>query len=349
MPCKKALFFYIIELEYLKAHFLFGRVLAVMNNEVLILLKNILFLFTVILIGFSTSKLNIISKNIKDAVSELIIKVTAPILLFTTISSKPFSARTVKSVFILIASAFVGIIVLLLLGYITGVLFKLKEKTFYTHVFCSAFGNTGFLSFPLLYSIFGERGVFFAASYNIMHDFLAWSLGLSIITRHNHEKTKFGFINGNSVAVFVAFIIYLIKGVLSQDSKIIYERIFQTVYDALNPFGKTTIYLSMFFIGCLLAEIPFKEMLKTVSAYVIVLFKMILLPLVIIYLTKYLAIDNFTRLIIVLQTGMPTAVISSVLSYKYDGDSYYATRTIFVTTLFSLITIPLLVFLYYHI
>lgn len=320
-----------------------------MNDEVLILLKNLLFLFTVIFIGFLGTKLNLFSTIVKDSVSELIVKVTAPILLFTTISSKPFSAQVVKNVFILILSAFVGIMILLLLGYITGSLFKLKGKTFYTHIFCSAFGNTGFLSFPLLYSIFGEKGVFFAASYNIMHDFLAWSLGLSIITRHNREKSKFGFVNANSIAVFVAFIIYLIKGILPHDIKTSYDRVFLTIYDALNPFGKTTIYLSMFFIGCLLAEVSFKETLNTSSAYAITLFKMVLLPLGIMYLTKYLSIDNFTRLIIVLQTGMPTAIISSVLSYRYDGDSHYATRTIFVTTLFSLITIPLLVFLYYHV
>ncbi|ADQ07022.1 Auxin Efflux Carrier [Caldicellulosiruptor hydrothermalis 108] len=320
-----------------------------MNDEVLILLKNLLFLFAIIFIGFMGTKLNLFSNTVKDSVSELIVKVTAPILLFTTISSKPYSSQVVKNVFILILSAFVGIMILLLLGYITGSLFKLQGKTFYTHIFCSAFGNTGFLSFPLLYSIFGEKGVFFAASYNIMHDFLAWSLGLSIISRHNREKTKFGFVNANSIAVFVAFIIYLIKGILPYDIKSSYDKVFLTIYDALNPFGKTTIYLSMFFIGCLLAEVSFKETLKTSSAYAITLFKMVLLPLGIMYLTKYLSIDNFTRLIIVLQTGMPTAITSSVLSYRYDGDSHYATRTIFITTIFSLITIPLLVFLYYHI
>ncbi|ACM60531.1 hypothetical protein B0S90_1723 [Caldicellulosiruptor bescii] len=320
-----------------------------MNDEVLILLKNFLFLFAIVFIGFMGTKLNLISNTVKDSVSELIVKVTAPILLFTTISSKPYSSQVVKNVFILILSAFIGIMILLLLGYITGSLFKFKGKTFYTHIFCSAFGNTGFLSFPLLYSIFGEKGVFFAASYNIMHDFLAWSLGLSIISRHNSEKTKFGFVNANSIAVFVAFIIYLIKGILPYNIKSLYDKVFLTIYDALNPFGKTTIYLSMFFIGCLLAEVSLKETLKTFSAYVIILFKMILLPLGIMYLTNYLPIDNFTRLIIVLQTGMPTAIISSVLSYRYDGDSHYATRTIFITTIFSLITIPLLVFLYYHI
>ncbi|ADL42420.1 Auxin Efflux Carrier [Caldicellulosiruptor obsidiansis OB47] len=320
-----------------------------MNKEVLILLKNLLFLFSVIFIGFVGTKLKLFSNVVKDSVSELIVKVTAPILLFTTISSQPFSGQVLRNVFTLILSAFAGIMILLLLGYITGYLFRLKGKTFYTHIFCSAFGNTGFLSYPLLYSIFGEKGVFFAASYNIMHDFLAWSLGLLIITRHNREKTKFGFVNANSIAVFSAFIIYLIKGVLPAGVKSLYDKIFLTIYDALNPFGKTTIYLSMFFIGCLLAEISFKETLKTSSAYAITLFKMVLLPLGIMYLTKYLPINNFTRLIIILQTGMPTAIISSVLSYRYDGDSHYATRTIFITTIFSLITIPLLVFLYYRI
>ncbi|WAM30538.1 AEC family transporter [Caldicellulosiruptor naganoensis] len=320
-----------------------------MKQEVFILLKNILYLFAVISIGFIGTKTRLFSSTVKDSVSELIIKVTAPILLFTTISSRPYSTSVVKSVLALIISAFVGIILLLVAGYITAKLFKLQGKTFYTHIFCSAFGNTGFLSFPLLYSIFGEKGVFYAASYNIMHDFLAWSLGLSIITKHSSEKTKFGFINANSIAIFSAFVVYLLKGVLPTEVLSYYNKFFLTIYDALNPFGKTTIYLSMFFIGCLLAEVSFKDTIKTYPAYGIVAFKMLIFPMLFMFMTKYMHLDNFTRLIIVLQTGMPTAIISSVLSYRYKADSSYATRTIFITTLFSLLTIPILVFIYYHI
>lgn len=349
VPCKTALFFYIIELVHLKIFSSLRKVLTAMNHEVLILLKNILYLFAIIFIGFIGTKTRLFSSTIKDTVSELIIKVTAPILLFTTISSKPYSSTVVKNVFTLIISAFFGIMVLLGAGYITGRLFKLQGKTFYTHIFCSAFGNTGFLSFPLLYSIFGEKGVFYAASYNIMHDFLAWSLGLSIITKHSSEKIKFGFINANSIAIFSAFIVYLLKGALPTEILSYYNKFFLTIYDALNPFGKTTIYLSMFFIGCLLAEVSFKDTVKTYPAYGIVAFKMVAFPLLIMFLTKFVSLDDFTRLIIILQTGMPTAIISSVLSYTYKADSSYATRTIFITTLFSLLTIPVLVFIYYHI
>lgn len=351
VPCKMALFFCIIKLVQSKIFTLHFRegFLKAMNQEVLILLKNILYLFAVISIGFIGIKIGLFSATIKDAVSELIIKATAPVLLFTTISSKPYSLSVIKNVFALIISAFVGIMLLLGIGYLMAKLFKLQGKTFYTHIFCSAFGNTGFLSFPLLYSIFGERGVFYAASYNIMHDFLAWSLGVSIITKHSNEKTKFGFINANSIAVFSAFVVYLLKGALPTEFLNYYNKFFLVIYDALNPFGKTTIYLSMFFIGCLLAEVSLKDTIKTYPAYGIVVLKMIILPLLFMFLTKFTSLDNFTRLIIVLQTGMPTAIISSVLSYRYKADSSYATRTIFITTLFSLLTIPLLVFMYYHI
>lgn len=320
-----------------------------MNQQALILLKNILYLFAIVFIGFIGSRKKIFESNIKDSVSELIVKITAPLLLFTTISSKEYSPYILKNVFILIISAFCGIMLLLGIGVITAKLFGLKEKTYYTHVFCSAFGNTGFLSFPLLYSIFGEKGVFYAASYNIMHDFLAWSLGLSLISKHSNGKTKFGFINPNSIAIFSGFLVYLLKGILPNFVLTYYNKVFFVIYEALNPFGKTTIYLSMFFIGCLLAEVSFKQTFKTYSAYSIVLFKMLILPFIIMFLTQFVKMDQFTRLIIILQTAMPTAVISSVLSYRYKADSSYATKTVFITTIASIITIPLIVFIYYHI
>jgi len=102
----------------------------------------------------------------------------------------------------------------------------------------------------------------------------------------------------------------------------------------------------MLFIGCILAEISIKEAFKTVSIYSIVVLKMILMPILVMYITYLLGISNFTRLILTMQTAMPTATISSVLAYRYNSDAEYSAKAVVLTTLISIFTLPLILIIF---
>ncbi|MEZ0535912.1 AEC family transporter [Caldicellulosiruptoraceae bacterium PP1] len=313
-----------------------------MKTEIFILLKNIIYLFFVIFIGYITYKKKIIDENVKDSISTLIVKITAPILLFTTISNTKFSINILHDVIILIISAFFIISFLILMGYVSAKIFKLEGKTKYSHIFCSSFGNTGFLAYPLLLALYGEKGIFYAASYNIMHDFLSWSLGVRLMNKHNGHNNGSGFLNPNSISILLGFLVFLIKGLFNLNDNIVIK----FIYDAFNPLGKTTIYLSMLFIGCLLADVSFNKAFKTYSIYSIILIKMILLPISIMFFLSLFDINRFTKLIMVMQTAMPTATISSVLAYRYNSDSEYAVKSIMLTTSIALITLPSILYIF---
>lgn len=58
-------------------------------------------------------------------------------------------------------------------------------------------------------------------------------------------------------------------------------------------------------------------------------------------LTMFLDIDPLLRGIAVIIAGMPAPITTALLSAKYDGDETYATGMIFVTTIVSLIMLPI--------
>ena len=113
---------------------------------------------------------------------------------------------------------------------------------------------------------------------------------------------------------------------------------------ALVMVGNATAPLSMIFIGAVLASVNIKVLYKKYSLYMVAAVKLLISPLAIILLVAFLPISPIIKGVIVLQAAMPSQTMLSVLAKEYGSDYIYATEGIFVTTLFSVITLP---FVYY--
>ena len=98
--------------------------------------------------------------------------------------------------------------------------------------------------------------------------------------------------------------------------------------------------LSMMLVGMMLAEMNPRGLIdRTMLFYTGV--RLIVIPGVVFLLTMFLDIDPLLRGIAVIIAGMPAPITTALLSAKYDGDETYATGMIFVTTIVSLITLPI--------
>jgi predicted permease len=113
----------------------------------------------------------------------------------------------------------------------------------------------------------------------------------------------------------------------------------------LERLGSTTIPLSMMFIGSLLAKTKLRQAVGCYSIWSVCLIKMIITPLVFIACAALLSLPgaySLTISVIALQIAMPSQANLSVLADRYQADSVYAAQAIFVSTLLSSVTLPLL-------
>ena len=69
--------------------------------------------------------------------------------------------------------------------------------------------------------------------------------------------------------------------------------------------------------------------------------RLIIIPAILFAITAPFAVEPMLRGITVILAGMPTPVTAVLMSAKYGADEKYATAMIFVTTILSLITLPL--------
>lgn len=198
-------------------------------------------------------------------------------------------------------------------------------------VICS---NAGFLGNPIAESVFGSQGLLFASVALIPLRFAMWSSGLKLFTKTDGKSTAKKLLTHPCIiAVAVGFVLMLTQVKLPA-----------FFLKALTGIGSCNTAVSMIVIGSILAEIRIKEILNKELFYFSVI-RLIGIPLAVLGILKLFPIDNLVTGVIVLLSAMPAGSTTVMLAEKYDGNAGFASSCVFLSTVLSLVTIPLISFL----
>lgn len=302
------------------------------------IIHNVILIAVMMGIGYAAVKTKYISVDVKNALSKIIVKITLPMLIITSLTKVEPDADKVKSSLILAGAALVAIMILYMLGIVFSRVFKMKKSTAVVHQCMSAFGNIVFLGYPLIESIFGAEGLFYAAIYGFANDLLMWTFGLyKLASIKNENKNIWQNLKNLLNPATVAFGISLVMMIFGWK----FTGIVGEVFDGM---GGTTTYLSMIFIGGTLASVDLKNIYKRVSVYVLAVVKMIIAPIIMMFAVRLLPIDYMVKTVLILQLAMPSQTMVAILTTEYGGDVDYAAEGIFITTLLCICSIP---FVYY--
>ncbi len=301
------------------------------------ILLSIAKLAVAMLIGFICIKTKYITKEQNDGMSRIVVRVTLPLLIISSLTSMDFDYKT------LITSAKVLIAALCtetLLYAVGTVMMKASrlEKPKAVMLRCMmCFGNVVFMAFPLIQALYGTEGLLYAAVYEIANDGFLWTLGVYGIRSADAGggKQKISanlkrLANPGTIAFVIAFIMMAFQ-----------IKIPGIVGEVVSGIGSTTTYLSMFFIGGTLAMVDFRRIYRRVWLYVLVAVKMILIPLGLIFVLKQLHFDNVPAAVVALQAAMPTSTVLAVLANEHKGDVIYCAEGVFISHLLGLLTLPL--------
>lgn len=316
-----------------------------------IIVKQIIILTLLGITGFVAGKKNVLPQESQKHISALIIKITAPFLIFTTMGNYSFTHETLKNgVFIFIF----GVVFILLAGFISlgpCKLMGIKDKAKNIYIAQSMFGNVIFMAYPLLEAMYGKTGILYAIFYNLSNDAILWTLGVYLFNKHNTNSWKENLkhlINPNTLAFAGGLLLIAVKSMFKINDISVYNVVWDVFYTTFNGLGKTTIYLSMVFIGLLLANTKInsiKDVLSRARYLMLSLFKLLIVPIIAIFFFKLTNnyFDSFVKKIVVLQLAMPASTVVSALALEYDSDYDAATESIFLSTLLSIFTLPIIV------
>ena len=290
--------------------------------------NQVIVLFLILLVGFYCRKRNIINETVKKGLSELLLKITLPFMIISSFNLQYSSDMLINGGKVLLYS----IIIHFSFIFISKIFyFKYEESQKNVLRFSTIFSNVGFMGYPILESIFGKIGVFYGAIFNVGFNLFLWTAGVMIFTKEKKlSNIKKVVINPALIAVIVGILVFI------SPIKPPYA-----VYKTLEAVGSMTTPLSMIIIGAMLAEANYKETFSGFKVYYCSLIRLLAMPICAYILLRIIGAEGQLLKISVVIEAMPVAVLSGIIAEQYKGDSILASRCIFMSTLLSMFTIPL--------
>ena len=205
--------------------------------------------------------------------------------------------------------------------------------------FALMFGNVGFMGYPVVASIFGHEAVFYAAVLNVVNTFTVFTVGTILITGKSEVgKARFEKKVLYSTPMLSAYLTMLIVALEI-------DNIPGAVSQPLTMLGNITVPAALLIIGSSMSQLPLRSLIGNMTVYLTTALRLVVLPLGVYYLTKMLGFSDFVVNINTVVIAMPVATYGTILCLKYEKDTTMITEATFITTLLSMLTIPLLVLL----
>ena len=290
-----------------------------------------LLLFLYMLCGVIVSRLNIIREDNRQVLVRLLMDVAMPMMVLSAFN-KPTSLDEIRASVTVMAVALAGCV-------LTGVMGKLLWRRQPANkknvlMYASMFSNAGNAGLPIISLVFGPTGVFYASMYLIPPRILQWTVGLGFFVK----PEKGGWVK-NVLLNPMVVTIYIGAVLMATNWQI--PGVFGTAIDNL---GKMTAPLSMILIGATLAHMDLR-MLMDRTVLLVSSLRLILFPLLMALLLRAAGIERELINICVILLSMPVASNTAAMAERYGGDYVFASACVSVSTLFSVVTVPLITWL----
>ena len=203
-----------------------------------------------------------------------------------------------------------------------------RKKVLQYATICS---NAGILGNPIAEGIFGSMGLLYASIYTIPQRTFMWSIGLTYFTQAPDMKTLIKKVSTHPciVSVVIGMLIMVfqipVPGFLSLTIK--------------NIAGGNT-FLAMSLVGTILAEVPFRSLPEKDTVYYSFI-RLFFIPFLVYLACHFAQVDSLVTGVSVVLSGMPSASVTAVLAAKYGKDEVFATKCVVLSTLLSMVTVPL--------
>lgn len=302
--------------------------------------EQILVIFLLMAVGYVAVKLGILSASSSRDITVFIISFVIPAVILTAFM-KPMEKAEIHG---LLLSLGLNILYFVIIIFLAPLVFHkgwIKDEAKRIQMsYAFTYSNNGFMGLPLLIAVFGSGAGFYAGVQVAIANGFMWSHGIGIFRKASGERVSILKVvsNPNIVALSLALIIYFFK--LPVPS---------LVKTTLGYVAQLNTPLSMIIVGSSIAMIEFKGIAKDLSLWLMVFLRNFVIPLVVLsffYLFgESLGMPPLAMSVIVVMSACPVAAMVTMMSKLYGFDEAYPTKLISLSTLVSLVSLPMIILL----
>lgn len=300
-------------------------------------LTRLVVVFAAMAAGFIAVKCRALDQSAGTALSRSVVYIFNPCLMLSSAltSERIFSNEEIY--------AFSGIAVacyafLIATSFLVTKLLRVPKKQDGLYRFMYIFSNIGFFGLPVISALFGAQATFLVTIFNIPFQLLTFTYGITLVSGSKRKLHVKMLAHPMIISSLFAYAVYLLRIDLPQP-----------VIESVKFIGQAGSPVAMVVVGVILARAPLKKVFANPRLYGLIALKMVLVPALVLLILRAIFPEggNADLIVSVAVTvmAMPIAANAAILSTQYGGDAEDAACGVFLGTMLSAATIPLLIWL----
>jgi malate permease and related proteins len=294
-----------------------------------IALNQILIMFLLIIAGVICYKFRIIDKTVNKKLSEFLLQIVNPLLIFNSYQ-RDFSKELLNGLLVSFVLAFITHMVAIGTSYL---LLRGSNKDDITiERFSVIYTNCGFMGIPLINGIIGSEGVFYITAYLTVFNLLIWSQGIIMMTGRQSPKALIKtLISPTIIATLLGIISFALR-----------MKVPDLLFESFEYIANMNTPLAMIIAGVTIAQTAIWKAFMKIRIYLVVILSQFIIPLVLLLLYTRFHINGNVITAAILAAGCPAAATGTLFALRYNKNSLYASEIFGITTIASLVSIPIL-------
>lgn len=306
-----------------------------------LLFQKVLVMLAFLVIGCICYKTKLITDEGNKGITNLAMYIFTPAMILISFQQE-YSAKLLKGLLATTLLSCIGFMVVILFAYAV-----IRKKSFsgkenpdcVIQRFSAIYSNCGFMGIPLANELFGTEGVFYITVFHSVFTILVWTHGVYLITGDKKDMSfKKVILNPSIIATLLGVVLFLVNFKMPK----LVSSAMSSMSNAVGPMG-------MILAGVAIAKSNFVSAFKNVKTYLVAFIKLLVAPLLVAVLFtgvfRKMGVDETAIYTTTLAFSCPTATIGTMFAIKFDKNAENSAQIYALTTILSVITMPLVIYL----
>lgn len=291
------------------------------------IISKVVIMLIMIAVGYLLTKKGMLSERGASEITGILIWIVTPCLIVSSFLSSENNLAPME----MLLSALMAALSMVISIVISLLLFR-KEPPERRKVlrFAVIFSNAGFMGIPLVQGIVGDRGVVYGSFFIAVFNLFCWTYGYRMMSGGMKLNLRTILLNPGVIGLAVALPVCFLKIKLPA-----------VVAEPINFFSGLNTPLAMLVIGSYVARVDLKSFVSDVSVYKMAFFRLIAAPAVFFGLLLLIRPEPDLFVSTMIQASAPVAANTVLFAVQYGGDRELASKTVAVSTVLSILTIPI--------
>ena len=303
----------------------------------MVLLQQMGILFVYMMIGYVACKKEYFDQEFGKKLSWLVVNVANPMLAISAVvNNEEQIAKKDFYVTILLAICFYAFF--LILAQILPRLIGVQKSDFGVYKMMTTFNNIGFMGFPVIAAAYGNGALIYAVPFSIMFNILCYTWGIQTLCGGGEKGNWKRIINIGTISGIISIVLFFMQIPVPK-----------MICSLSAGLSNLTGPLSMLVIGISIAAMELKDLFTDVKLLKFALIKLLAVPVAAMLLVCQVIDNRLICEVFLVMMATPAASMCAILSQQYGGDYELAAKGVALTTILSVVTMPIVSEIVFHI